>query len=333
MGKSVLEENYLCLEEIVRTAYEENINIKKALLAVSNYLTTDSMVYMDILSKYPNTDKRTLRALVTYNFLKLNHYRKNRKVEISSWRAKLLDLSRIKTVHMDEYACADRKLFSMVLNDALISIYEISPTIEREIVNMTISDGYSRILGEIYPLVTEEFDDAINVRLSRKELILLNMSDILFEEYERIIFSKGKSTEVSTNLIGEVVREIKNENKNNPITIPSLARKFEKQSGISTGEEYNSVLLAEMFWSTINTKKELGCPVSFEEEDLFNNLNQMNINRQNMRRFCVRNCSELFESLMDSFTCLTEDVFLEEHDVFDQAKKDSYALAKKNAGR
>ena len=62
---------------------------------------------------------------------------------------------------------------------------------------------------------------------------------------------------------------------------------------------------------------------------MFGNLQSMNINRQNMQRFCIRNYSQIFESLMDSFIYFTEDVFLQEYEEFDKAKKDSIAYTKK----
>ena len=181
MEYSILEEHYTCFDEIMKKAFEEEQNIKKSILTVSNYLTTDSMLYDEILAKYPNVDKKILRSLVTYNFLKINCFRNEKGIAISNWRKKFIDVSKRKTEHIDEYVCADRRLFAMVINDSLFAMYELSPTIEREIVSMTISDGYIKILSDIYPFAAKEFYEIISCSLTEKEIILSCISDTLFE--------------------------------------------------------------------------------------------------------------------------------------------------------
>lgn len=306
-------------------------NFGNTLFFVADYLMVNpnNNEFDYILDKYPGVTKKMISQMIFSKFLEINYYRIKNNVSIDSDRLVLVN-SIISSIENSRNVGA--KTASLVvpafnsipiINDAYLYLSHLSDTYSKNAYKYFNKVSFDLLIASVYPLANIEF--ALNSfdNLSRKEIILGNLLEVIIHSVENIQFSNGIIPIFNDNYknnIKDIINKFKNNMYINGTNIYNdVAMNFYKKEPL---EGDDIILIMELLVSLLNEKKDMNNTLSNDEDNLLNMINDMKNNKSLLIDLYKRNYYFIIQIFMNNcFDIEKENLFKYEFDVKKKEKK------------
>ena len=283
-----------CFVKIVDQAIKNEPDIDKALACVLKYLKGENTQFDNLLKEY-SVSKNYLCQMILSNFFEINYYRYKNYMWLDTKRDHLVEM--IKTGKI-EARDANSVLNSysgndgiFILNDVLLYFAHICPTYSYKVVKNLVNEPFVHNIYKLYPLALNEhlltLDDEHSMPLSKKEILLYDLYEIIVNESERVLFSEGKYPKFSRGYLQELANTLKKysgHDKKKTNVHMSIIKAFDKRI-IEQGDDLDKILTVELAIMTLIQKKKVHFPLEDFEMRLLDEYNKMKKDKKNLISF------------------------------------------------
>ena len=298
-----------CFENLFYTI-DKKENFRESLFEVAVYLTSDSDKYDDFLGKYIGVNKNLLKQMILSNFLEMNYYRQKMGIKLDDERLNILKAIETDDLNDNSFLLlyCDLKLFAKMINDVLLYLYHPSEIYSYNVVNCIIKDGFNEKLYSIYPLALSEHILTLNDKFTTREFLIFTLIEIIINATEKLYFSEGKSFSTDSTYIQEVSNKLKQHNGNDT-SVFNLYKQIIDDFKNRIGNNYNKVLMIEIFISFIQFKRNYCIPISILEKDMLEIINKNDYSKEDLIVLYDNNEEQIISLLIDNWSMFLDEDF------------------------
>lgn len=294
-------------------------NFGNALFFIADYLMVNpnNKEFDYILKKYPGVNKILISQMVVSKFIEINYYRIINNVIIDSDRLALLNTvvtSIEKSIKMGaKTASLIVQAFNSIpiINDTYLYLNHLSDTYSKNACKYFNKTSFNTIISTLYPLAN--IDSALNSfdNLSRKEIILGNLLEVIIHSIEKVQFN-NKTVPIFNYNYRNNNKDIINKYKNG-ICIDQtniyneVAQNFYKKEPL---DDDDIILMMELLVSLLNEKKDSSNKLTNDEDNLLNMINGIKNEKSSLIDFYKRNYYFIIQTFMNNCFDFDKEDFL-----------------------
>lgn len=223
----------------------------------------------------------------------------------------------------------------IMVNDVLLYFWNPSSIYSYNIVKSIFKDGFAKKFHQLYPLSISEHTltlDNISI-LTEKEFLLHMFYEVLINEIEIIQFSNGEVPTPSPGYMQKIANLLKKYNGYNP-KLPNLHKEildtFHSRIGINDQNNYDKILMVEIFLSTIKAKQTVRFPLDPKKTKMIGDFNTIDKSMNGISLFYTINQQNIISSLLNNWNFFSDEEILQDIPELEAIKRNEVKSLKKH---
>lgn len=329
-----------CFNKIFTKSFRKNEeDYVKALADMAIYLAGEACPAFDeIVKQYNGVDKTMLLQMCFSNFIEINYYRQKNGIVLDADSKGILDSS----INNKSSNCVgiiglylSITQLVKVINDCLLYFWHPSKIYSYNAVNTLIEDNITENLYHIYPYAMQEHLHTLENTYTDKEFLLHTLIECITNKGEKVIYEAGNSA-IPLGYEQGIANILKEHNGSDPDKEnlhQQVLEEFKEKTGITSGPDYDKILLLEMVVAACVLKNDFLIPLSDSEEKIVYQIGEKlepdGLTIDSLSAIYDENEREIISILINDWHTVNTRVMLNDMEGFDKPKEKSSAFVKK----